>query len=102
MRNGKVDRFGNIVVGAELESFHNIFGVDLGGDHDDWQLRRRMAGADVLEDFEAIHAGHYDIKEDRIEVLRRNQPQRGAPSAASVISKPRRLKMRLSTVRLSA
>ncbi|HXL63600.1 MAG TPA: hypothetical protein VN938_00910, partial [Xanthobacteraceae bacterium] len=74
--DGKVDWLGDIVVGSELESFHDIFGVDLCGDHDDRQVGRRVAEADRLEHLKAVHSWHHDVEQNRVEALRPDQTQR--------------------------
>lgn len=62
---GEVEGFGEVVVGAVVESLDLVADRVECGEHEDGGL---LFGAEFLEDFPAIHDGHEDIEDDEVVV----------------------------------
>src|ERR1700730_6728076 len=61
-----VDGFGQIFVGACVESCDDIFWVSSRGDHNDWNKSKRGVALQSPADLKAIDFWHHDVKEDNV------------------------------------
>ena len=64
----RLERLGQIVVGAEFEPDDAVHGVAARGQHQD---RRRRPRADAAADLEPVHVGQHQVEDDGIERLAR-------------------------------
>jgi hypothetical protein len=56
--------FEDVGVGTEAAGFGDVGGLLGAGHHDDDEVGEGVVGADPLEDFVAIAAGHFDVEQD--------------------------------------
>ncbi len=70
-----VERLGDVVVGAQLESPHSILGEATGGEQDDRYVAGRGLAAEPMEGGEPVHAGHHDVEDDHMWGVGRGLPQ---------------------------
>ena len=72
----RVERLGQVVVGAELEPDDLVDVVALGGEHDDRRVGALGQRADAAADLEPVDAGEHDVEQHHVEValLQRGQP----------------------------
>jgi len=57
-----VDRFGDVVVGADAHGLDCAIDGSLGGNHD--HCHGAALGGDFFQQFEATHAGHFHVGDD--------------------------------------
>ena len=69
-----LEGLGHIIVGAGLESRHNIRGIGTGGQHND---RRIRDPTDRTTHVKSIHAGQHDVQENQVRVVFLKLRQRG-------------------------
>ena len=62
----RVERLGQEVVGAGLQTADDALGVVDARDHDHGQVAELLVGLDALEDLDAVHAGHLDVEQDHV------------------------------------
>ena len=66
---GRVERFGDIVVGSGLHPLGQHLGAGPGGHQDDGDMLRGWVLLDRPAESVAVHAGHHDVAEDEVGVL---------------------------------
>ena len=71
----RVERLGQVVVGADLEADDAVDVLHLGGEHDDG--RTVAGGAQPAADRQAILARQHQVEDDQVDVLARHQPVQG-------------------------
>ena len=69
-----LDRFGQVIEGAGLDTGHAFLGAHISGDQDD--LGVRMLLPDMIQDRQAVHARHPDVQEDHVDRFLRQGGQR--------------------------
>src|SRR5215470_12493345 len=89
----RVERLGQVVVGAELEADDLVHVLPLGGDHDDRDAGGVRARAQAAAHLEAVHAGEHEIEKDDVRRLRPGEGQ-----AALAVGRDRDLHLVLAEV----
>ena len=74
-------RLGQVVVGPGTQTAHLGGAVVPGREHQDWQL---AFGADLRQDFEAVHPGQHDVQDHKAVPAARQPCQPLAPGVAGV------------------
>src|ERR1700722_2936158 len=69
----------DIIIGAKLVTLDNIFLHGLGAEKEQWDIRIHIAN--LFRQCEAVHMGHHDIEEAKVESLplKSSQPQPAVP-----------------------
>src|SRR5664279_2268361 len=67
----RIEGFGKVVVGADLEADDAVDILDLGGEHDD--RRHVVGGAQAPADRQAVLAGQHQVEDDEVHGLARQQ-----------------------------
>jgi hypothetical protein len=73
--DGEIDRFGDVVVGAETQGFGDVGAIRSGRHHDDRQVDPGVGLAKPCEDVEPAHAGHFDVEQNEVEGAARRERQ---------------------------
>ena len=63
---GEIDRFGDVVVGAGVETDHLVLGGIEGGLHDDRDERQALIGLDAPRHLEAVDLGQHHVEQDQV------------------------------------
>ena len=71
-----VDRLGQEIVGARIESDDPVARLVQRGDHDDRDMGDLGVGLDAAADFKTVHAGHHHVQQHDIGQFRGNAGQR--------------------------
>jgi hypothetical protein len=87
------------VRGPELQRFDCAVDIPMTGDDDD--LAVRVPGFDVFQDLDAVHAGHFDVRDHDIRPLRFEGRDAFSPAAGAGDGISVRLEERQSTLRIS-
>ena len=58
---------GDVVAGAQLEAFDDVFGVVERREEDHRNVLRDGVGLEVLDHFVTVQIGHHDVEQDQIE-----------------------------------
>ena len=64
----RVEGFGDIILGAQLDAADDALDLVEGGNHDDRQMLQGGIGFHASQDFAPIEAGHEQIEQDKIEL----------------------------------
>ena len=65
----RIDRFGDVVHGAQGQTVLLVFGTVHGGDEDHRDVVGHRVRAQALEDLVAIHLGHHHVEQDQVRGL---------------------------------
>jgi hypothetical protein len=64
----RVERFGNVVLGAQLDTADDAFDFVERGNHDYREMAQRGIGLEARQDFAAVQARHQQIQQHQIEL----------------------------------
>ena len=68
--------FGNVVVGARIETPHDVVVGRLGGHENHRNTAQLRVRLQTPADLDAIHSGHHHVEQDHVGPLRQRQLQR--------------------------
>ena len=67
-----VERFGDVIVGADLQAHDHVPGGILGGQHDHRDVTPLLVGLQAAAHLVPIHPGHHHVQQDQIDGTFRN------------------------------
>ena len=84
----RVERLGHIVVGPQFQPHDLVHAVVAGGEHDDGQVGRELAGPHAAADLPAIHLRQHQVEHHQRRGLAGDQVQRRGPVAGRLHTEP--------------
>jgi hypothetical protein len=72
----RIERFGDVIVGAEIQPHHTIFAFHAGGQHHDWGGGQRGIAPHDARDVPAVAIGQHQIEHHQIGPIAANGMQR--------------------------
>jgi hypothetical protein len=72
----RVERLGQVVLGARLDAADHAVGLLQARDHDHRDGVQALVRLEPLEHLEAVEIGHHQIEQDQVELLEREKLER--------------------------
>ena len=79
LQEHRVERLGQVVVGAELDAAHHAVDVVERRDHDHRNVAQPGIVLEAAQHREAVHLGHHDVEQDQVDRFA-GQPVEGVPA----------------------